>query len=247
MSLAHRIIPTVLCRGRVLVKGEGFNAWRSCGLVAQAVRIHQARGVDELILLDIAATAEGRGPDLALIEELTAECFMPLAVGGGIRSVKDVQALLRAGADKVVVNSGAIEVPNLIQDICHIVGSQAIVASIDVKDGSVYGRNATRLTKFSPTWWALRLQARGAGEIMITSVVREGTMAGYDLQLVRNVAHALHIPVIAHGGCGSYEHMKQALEAGASAVAAGAMFQFQDATPKGAAQYLAQHGHEVRI
>lgn len=246
MGLARRVIPTMLVRGRTLVKGKRFQSWRSVGHAMQAARIHQERGVDELVILDIAATEEGRGPDLAMVEELTAKCFMPIAVGGGVRSVQHVKDLLRAGADKVVIGSGAIEVKNLLQDCCNAVGAQAIVASMDVKEGRVYGRCGTRSTNFHPVWWALRLAARGAGEILVTDVEREGTLEGYNLTLVQHVAAAVKVPVIAHGGAGIYAHMLEAVQAGADAVAAGAMFQFTDATPKGAAQYLARNGVEAR-
>lgn len=247
MALAKRIIPSLLCRGRTLVKGTAFDSWRSVGHAAQAVRVHQARGVDELLLLDITATAEGRGPDLSLVEELSQDCFMPLAVGGGVRTVAHVRGLLKAGADKVVVNSGAIEDPDLLIRLSDAVGTQAIVASVDVREGSVYGRCGTKLTKFHPVWWALRCQARGAGEVLLTSIEREGALQGYDLNLVRGVAQAVEIPVIAAGGAGTYEHLLEAIQAGADAVAVGAMFLFTDQTPAGAARYLREHGVEARL
>lgn len=238
MGLAHRIIPTVLCRGRELVKGAGFNSWRSVGIAAQAVRIHQARGVDELILLDIRATPEGRGPNLDLVRELADECFMPLSVGGGVRSVEDVRELLRAGADKVVIRSGG---PALVEKAAAIVGCQAICAALDVNG------LGHKPPGFDYVAAARRWADAGAGEIMVTRMEREGRMCGYDLELIADVAAAVNIPVIAHGGCGTYEHMREALEAGAAAVAAGAMFQFTDQTPKGAARYLASRGIEVRL
>ena len=240
MPLAKRIIPTLLVRGRQLVKGQQFNSWRSVGHAVQAVRIHQARGVDELMLLDITATAEGRGPDLQLVDELTRECFMPLAVGGGVRTIADVKALLRAGADKVVIRSGGTE---LVRRVADVVGRQAIVAAIDIPGNgpSVY-EDKDQWRRCARHW-----QDAGAGEIMLTRMGREGTMQGYDLELIYEMSHAVGIPVIAHGGCGTYQHMLEAIEAGADAVAAGAMFQFTDATPRGAAEYLAKHGIEVRI
>lgn len=252
MPLAKRIIPTLLCRGRQLVKGVAFNSWRSVGLVAQAVRIHQSRGVDELMLLDITATKEGRGPDLKLVEELTRDCFMPLAVGGGVRTVEDVKALLRAGADKVVIGSAALE-SKIVMEASDIVGSQAIVVAIDVKGPQVYGRNATRSYDDNPDSilcadkWARDVEKMGAGEILLTNAMHEGTMTGYDLELIRWVSRTVKIPVVAHGGCGTYKHMLEAIEAGADAVAAGAMFQFTDQTPRGAAEYLQAHGVETRI
>lgn len=242
--LAKRIIPTVLCRGRQMVKGVAFDSWRSVGLAAQAVRIHSMRGVDELVLLDISATAEGRGPDLKLVEELAEVCYMPIAVGGGIRTLEHAKDLLRAGADKVVVRTGG---PAAAAAIANSIGCQAVVAAIDVTSLDYQARPASdRLVHFAIEA-AMEWQCAGAGEIMLTRCEREGTMMGYDLDLIRHVAAAVSIPVIAHGGAGHYEHMRQAIEAGADAVAAGAMFSFTDATPRGAAEYLANHGIEVRI
>jgi cyclase len=247
MALAKRVIPTLLCRGRTLVKGRGFDAWRSVGHALQAARIHQARGVDELVILDIGATPENRGPDLALVEELSEGCFMPLAVGGGVRSVEDVRALLKAGADKVVIGTSATIEPTFIAQCAHKVGSQAIVVAIDVAQNLVYTHCGQKPTCYHPVWWALRAWKRGAGEILLTDMIREGSLLGYNLELTKQVADAVEIPVIAHGGAGCYGHMHEAIQAGASAVAAGALFQFTDATPKGAAQYLAWKGIEARL
>lgn len=249
--LAKRIIPTVLCRGRQMVKGIQFNSWRSVGLAAQAVRVHSMRGVDELVLLDIAATAEGRGPDLKLVEELSETCFMPLAVGGGIRSVTDIKNLLRAGADKVVIGTGLYEVryeqESLVHKAAETVGAQAIVASIDIKGGWAHSHCGKKNEHWIPTAIIRLVECMGAGEILLNSIDHEGTLEGYDLDLIRQVSEKTSIPVIACGGAGTYEHLRQAIEAGADAVAAGALFQFTDATPKGAAEYLQAHGIEVRI
>lgn len=247
MGLATRVIPTVLCSGRKLMKGERFNSWRSVGLAAQAVRIHQKREVDELVLLDIMATKEDRGPDLSLVEELTRDCFMPLAVGGGVRTLEQARDLLRAGADKVVIGTAAINEPGLIRRLSDVVGAQAVVVSVDVKNGFVWGYSGTRPTSLNPVSWSQMMQVAGAGEILLTSIDREGTMNGYDLKLIRSVAYAVEIPVVAHGGCSGYGDMVDAVHAGASAVAAGALFQFTDATPKGAAQALASYGIEARV
>lgn len=245
--LAKRIIPTLLCRGRQLVKGSKFDSWRSVGVAEQAVRIHQARGVDELVLLDITATAENRGPDLELVAKLAESCFMPLTVGGGVKTVEDVRALLHAGADKVLVGTAAYKDPYALFKMAEAVGSQAIVVAVDVRGKSVYIESGKTRTRTPPLRFADMVSWCGAGEILLTSIEREGTMEGYDLELVRQVAEKVDIPVIANGGCGTYEHMKAALEAGASGVAAGAMFQFTDATPGEAAQYLHEHGIEVRL
>jgi len=246
--LSKRIIPTILCRGRQMVKGARFDSWRTVGLAAQAVRIHQTRGVDELMLLDVAATAEGRGPDLDLVAELAEVCFMPLAVGGGIRSVDDVRALLRAGADKVVIGAATLHVPNLLREAADRVGSQALVAAADVRGGFVVFKGVPEYARRRrPVRWAMYLEQHGAGEILLTSIDREGTMEGYDLPIIRAVSNYVSIPVIAHGGAGTYQHLLEAIEAGADAVAAGAMFQFTDQTPLEAARYLAEHGIETRL
>lgn len=242
--LAHRIIPVMLQRGATLVKGRQFRSWRSVGHAKQAVAIHQARGVDELIYLDIGATPEGRGPDFATVERLTAGCFMPITVGGGVKSLEDVRGLLNAGADKVAVCSWA---PAIIAVAARTLGCQAIVASIDVVHGLVAWNGAQAVSNINPVDYAKKCADEGAGEILLTCVEREGMMEGYDLELLEAISKAVDVPVIANGGAGTYEHMHEALRAGASAVAAGSMFQFTDATPRGAAEYLAHRGVPVRL
>jgi cyclase len=249
--LAHRVIPIVLHRGHTVVKGSKFNSWRSVGHVMQAIRTYQKRGVDELVLLDIAATPEGRGPDFAMVEELSAELFCPLTVGGGVRSVDDVRGLLRAGGDKVAICSAVVEDAELLQSCADRFGSQAVVFALDVKEGRIASHCGARTWDSHPTE-GITTQARcaadlGAGEILLTSIDREGTMAGYDLDLIRSVSEAVDIPVIANGGCSGYEDMENAIKAGASAVAAGALFTFTDATPREAAIYLQEHGIEARV
>lgn len=246
MPLAYRVIPTILCRGRVLVKGRQFDSWRSVGVAAQAVRVHALRGVDEICLLDIGATAEGRGPDLRLVEELSAVVFCPLAVGGGVRSVSDVRDLLLAGADKIVVGTAAHELPDFVREATDVVGSQAISVAVDVRRGYPHVRNGSKAVFMGPVEYARELERAGAGELILTAVDREGTCDGYDLDLIRSVAGEVSIPVVANGGCGSFEHMVEAIEAGANAVAAGAFFQFEDATPLEAARYLSKKGIEAR-
>lgn len=247
MPLAHRVIPTILCNGRKLVKGQKFNAWRTVGVASQAARVHAMRGVDEVVLLDIGATPEGRGPDLALVEELAEKFFVPLAVGGGIRTLQQVRDLLCAGADKVVLGSVLAEDPRLLQECSYKLGAQALVAAIDVRGSYCTTRNASTLWPLNPTNAAEHVVACGAGEILLTNVEREGTMQGYDLDLIRRVRAVVKVPLVAHGGCGTYQHMVEAVEAGANAVAAGALFQFTDATPRAAAAYLQEHGIEARV
>lgn len=240
MGLAVRIIPTLLAKGSRLVKGRQFSADRVVGHVQQAARIHQARGVDELCILDVEATPAGRGPDFEAVRRLTDGCFMPLTVGGGVRCVDDVKRLLDAGADKVAVKTNA---PFVLPEAAKRYGSQALVGVMD--EYSCVDRTAYPHALYDEV--AQLLEGFGAGEILLTSIDREGTMEGYDLDMIRVVAEAVDIPVIAHGGCSGYEDMYQAIQAGASAVAAGALFQFTDATPRGAAEYLASKGVEVRL
>lgn len=252
--LAKRIIPTLLCRGRQLVKGKQFRSWRSVGLVSQSMRIHQARGVDEVILLDIQATKEKRGPDMKLVEELSRECFFPITIGGGVRSTHDVDALLRAGADKIAICSAAMKNQyRLIEDCAKRFGSQAIVGVIEYNRDKLTGLPIITTVGGAyqhygdPMGMAMMLERAGAGEIMLNSVQRDGMMQGYDRALVRQIAAAINVPLIVSGGCGHYQHMVEAIKDGADAVAAGAMFQFTDQTPRGAAEYLQQHGVEVRL
>lgn len=247
MGLAVRIIPTLLARGSKLVKGRRFSADRVVGHVLQAARIHQSRGVDELCILDVAATPEGRGPDFDAVRRLTDGCFMPLTVGGGVRSVEDVKGLLDAGADKVAFKTAQWYMPHVFTEAVRRCGSQAIVAAVDVTCFGFVSPSRDWGSNVSPVGYARDAQVRGAGEILLTSIDREGTMEGYDLDLIRAVSSAVSIPVIAHGGCSGYEDMYQAIQAGASAVAAGALFQFTECTPRGAAEYLAGKGVEVRL
>lgn len=240
-----RVIPVLLHRGRNLVKGVAFNSWRNVGHALQAAKIHQAREVDELIVLDI----EAKAPDIEFAKSLTDDCFMPLTIGGGVRHVNHVRDLLANGADKVSVGASMVECPAFISAIADKFGSQAVVVSIDAidADGPSFIRNGQVSTKMSPIDHARTAEALGAGEILLTSIPRDGTLNGYDLRLIELVANAVNIPVIAAGGAGSYKHMAEALKVGAHAVAAGAMFQFTDATPREAAEWLADAGFDMRV
>ena len=254
MGLAVRIVPTLLYRGDQMVKGERFQSWRSVGHIEQGVRVMASRGVDEMILLDIAATPEGRGPDIERVRQLTSYAFTPITVGGGVRKVQDIDDLLRVGADKVAICSEAWSDrgESLLRKASNRFGSQAIVVALDVKQRRVTTCCGEWPLDTLPTLAGIARQAEGAeycgaGEILLTAIDREGTMQGYDLDLIRAVSQAVDIPVIAHGGCSGYEDMVQAVRAGASAVAAGALFQFTDATPAEAARYLQAHGLEARV
>jgi imidazole glycerol-phosphate synthase subunit HisF len=244
--LAKRIIPVLLCRGSALYKGQRYKSWRQVGHVMQAVRTHQLRGVDELILLDIDATCNGRGPDFNLVKDVSWDLFTPLTVGGGVRSVDDVRQLLKSGADKVCICTAAIERKSLIEDIANEFGSQALVVAIEVLNGKVTSYCGKPGADMDPVAWAKECEARGAGEILLSCVERDGMMHGYDLDLIVKVTSNVNIPVIALGGAGTYDHMHDAIKSGADAVAAGSMFQFTDATPKGAALNLKSKGVETR-
>lgn len=249
--LKVRVIPTLLWKDLGLVKGVAFNSWRRVGTIMPMIKVYNTRQVDELIILDISATSDGRLPDFAELADYAGECFVPLTVGGGIRSCNDVRELLRAGADKVSINSAAYERPELISEAAERFGSQCIVASIDARrncDGSYtcLSHSGTRAVDRDPARWAQELERRGAGEILITSADRDGTMGGYDTELVGRVTRSVRIPVIASGGAGSYEHMHQVLEQGAAAVAAASMFHFTEQTPLEAKRFLAGRGIPVR-
>jgi cyclase len=247
LGLAHRVIPTLLCKGRTLVKGQRFEPWRGVGLAVQGVRINAQRGVDEVVLIDVSATSEGRTIDPAIVAEISANLFTPLAVGGGISSIEQVQTLLRNGADSVIIGSAAWQpTKNFVRELSEVTGAQAVIVSVDVRAGIPTIRNGTYPISVTPEEYAAHQVASGAGEILLTSVDREGTMEGYDLALIKRVAEAVNVPVIAHGGCSGYEDMARAIDAGAAAVAAGALFQFTEATPRAAAAFLATRGLEVR-
>jgi cyclase len=253
MPAKVRVMPTLLHRDVGLVKGVGFDSWRRVGSAMQAVKVYNMREVDELVFLDITATIDSRPPDFALVDELADECFMPLTVGGGIRSVDDVHGLLQVGADKVSINTAAVERPELIDEIARRFGAQCVVVSIDARrhdDGTheVYTRCGTMATGKDPVTLAREVEVRGAGEILLTSIDRDGTMTGYDVELVRQVSAAVTIPVIASGGAGNYEHMAEVLQQGhASAVAAASIFHFTPQTPLEAKQYLRGRGIHVRL
>lgn len=229
--LKTRVIPTLLLRGAGLVKTNRFGDPKYVGDPVNAIRIFNDKEVDELMLLDINATREGREPPFSIIEEVASECFMPLAYGGGIRSVEHVRTILKLGVEKVVFNSAALRTPAVLTEASRRFGAQAVVASIDVRRKmfgryEVYADNGKTATGVEPVEYARRMEALGAGEILLGSIDRDGTMQGYDVELVSRVTRAVGIPVIASGGAGSTADFKAAVDGGAAAVAAGAMFVF---------------------
>lgn len=250
--LKVRVIPTLLWKGLGLVKGVGFDSWRRVGPVLPAVKVYNARDVDELILVDINATLESELPDHYSVKDFSEECAVPMTVGGGISSLEHVLALLHSGADKIAINSAAYADASLIDATASRFGAQCVVASIDVRrldDGGYrcFSHAGTKDTCREVLAWARELADRGAGEILLTSIERDGSMTGYDLALVERVARAVDIPVVASGGAGSYQHMIDVVQqAGASAVAAASIFHFTELTPAGAKTAMHAAGIPVR-
>jgi imidazole glycerol-phosphate synthase subunit HisF len=249
--LKTRIIPTLLWKNYTLVKGTSFDSWRRVGTIVPAINVFNTREVDEIMVLDIEATREGREPDYDTVAEFSMECEMPMTIGGGIASREHVRKLLAAGADKVLINSASYDNLGLITESAKSFGSQCIVAGIDARcenDGHMcYSRSGTQPTGKEVAQWAKTVAEAGAGEILITSIENDGMMQGYDLELIRKVADSVDIPVIAQGGAGGYEDMYRALHEGhAQAVSASSIFLFTEATPLEAKKYLAAKGIPVR-
>ncbi len=244
-----RVIPTLLTDGVSLVKGKSFQSWRTVGVAVAAAQVFSLRDVDELVLLDVSATREQRTIDPRVVGAV-AECLsIPLAVGGGITSLQDVEVLLRSGADKVVIGSALTTKPGFVSDAAAHFGSQAIVGSVDATDdsgASISTRSGAKKESISVLAAARRFEELGAGEILLQSVARDGLLSGMDLDTIARVCEIATIPVIASGGAADYDDLYAALRAGASAVAAGAMFQFTQQTPRGAREHLAARGIAVR-
>ncbi|MBI5644487.1 imidazole glycerol phosphate synthase subunit HisF [Candidatus Kaiserbacteria bacterium] len=232
--LKIRVIPCLTIKGQKLVKSVRFAEHRNIGSYIAAVRVFNVRDVDELILLDL--DAHSRGIERWLIEEVTKECFMPVTLGGGVKTIEDVQQLLSAGADKVSMNTGALERPELIREASERYGSQCVVVSIDAKQEgdqwNVYKNGGVISAGKDVVSWAREVERLGAGEILLNSIDRDGVMEGYDTELIHAVAQAVRIPVIALGGAGIPEHCVDAVRAGASAVSAASIFQYTQATPQ---------------
>jgi len=228
-----RVIPALLLKGQGLVKTVKFKDPKYLGDPINIVKIFNDKEVDELIFLDITATNEKRRPPFERLGKITSECFMPLGYGGGIRSLEDVKTLLGLGIEKVILNTAAVEIPELVAEAAGYAGSQAVVISMDVKRSllgkyEVFTHSGTKGSGLDPVQHAQEMEKRGAGELFVNSIDRDGMMQGYDLDLVRRVAEAVSIPVIACGGAGNIQHLADAIQqGGASAAAAGSMFVFQ--------------------
>jgi cyclase len=249
--LARRIIPCLdVANGRV-VKGVHFESLRDAGDPVEQAARYDAEGADELVFLDITASHEARDTMLEVVSRVSDTIFIPFTVGGGIRSVEDAGRALRAGADKVAVNTAAVRDPDLVRQLADSFGSQCVVAAVDVKrkpDGAwqvfvAGGREATPLDGLA---WIHRLEELGAGEILLTSMDRDGTRRGYDLELLRAASDAVRIPVIASGGAGNLEHLAEAFEAGAHGVLAASIFHYQGRSLPEARAFLRSRGFPVR-
>jgi cyclase len=251
--LAKRIIPCLDVNAGRVVKGVNFVDLRDAGDPVAVARRYDEQGADELTFLDITASSDARGIILHVVEQVAEQVFIPLTVGGGVRSVEDVRRLLNAGADKVSINTPAVNNPAVVAEASGKVGSQCIVVAIDAKrtaSGTWHvfthgGRNDTGLDAVE---WAQRVEALGAGEILLTSMDRDGTKSGFDLELTRAVADAVRIPVIASGGVGSLEHLADGVSLGrADAVLAASIFHFGDHTVREAKELMRARGIEVRL
>ena len=250
--LKKRIIPKFLIRNGRLVKGVRFHEnFREAGNPVSTAKVYDSYGVDELLFVDIDATPEGRPATGSIIERVSEEVFMPFTVGGGIRTLAQIAALLASGADKVCINTSAVEDPGFVTQAASRFGDQCIVVGIDYQrepDGTqrVVSRCGHHPTELDPLAWAQRMQDAHAGEIMLCSIDRDGTMEGYDVDLIASVAAKLEVPLIASSGAGTLQHCRDALEAGASAITISSMFLFSDHSPIKVRTYLATNGVSVR-
>ena len=249
--LKIRIIPSLLYDGSNLVKGKQFNSWRTIGSVFQNIKLYSLRGVDEIIFLDIMAY-KNKKIDFNLIDDFADECFMPLTVGGGIKSIEDIEETLRRGADKVSINSAAFENYQLIEDAVRYFGSQCIILSIDYKkdkngNKKIFLNAEKKLTKIDLFEYMEKVEKNKPGEILLTSVDHDGMMDGYDIETIKKINKSSNIPIIASGGAGSAEDIYKVIkETNVQAVAASSIFHFTEITPLNVKKYLSSKGLEMR-
>lgn len=257
MGLAKRIIPCLDVNNGRVVKGVNFVELRDAGDPVEISRRYNEQGADELTFLDITASSDNRDLILHIIEDVAAQVFIPLTVGGGVRQVDDVRRLLNAGADKVSINTSAVQNPQLVADATGHYGSQCIVIAIDAKQindidnnprWEVFTHGGRKPTGIDAVEWAKKMQSLGAGEILLTSMDKDGTRNGFDLALTRAVSDAVDIPIIASGGVGNLDHLVDGVLKGqADAVLAASIFHYGEYTIHQAKQYMAKHGIEVRL
>ena len=252
MALAKRIIPCLDVHAGRVVKGVNFVKLRDAGDPVEIARGYGEAGADELAFLDITASSDARETIVDVIERVADQVFIPLTVGGGVRRVEDVRKLLNAGADKVSINTAAVEEPRLVADAARRFGSQAIVVAVDARRSGagrweVYTHGGRKARGLDAVEWAAKMAAHGAGEILLTSMDRDGTKSGFDIELTRAVAEAVPVPVIASGGVGTLEHLAEGIERGhADAVLAASVFHFGEITIPEAKRFLAARGIEMR-
>ncbi len=249
--LTKRIIPCLDVKDGRVVKGINFVNLQDAGDPVEQAVVYDKQGADELVFLDITASYENRKTIIDVVEKTAANVFMPLSVGGGINSIKDIRNLLKAGADKVSINSAAVKNPDIINEASSIFGSQCIIVAIDVKRTKIGfevfvkgGRVATGIEAIA---WAKEVEERGAGEILLTSMDTDGTKNGYDIELTKSIAKNVQIPIIASGGAGNPAHMKEAFDAGATAALAASIFHFGEYTIRQTKEYLKREGVDVRL
>jgi imidazole glycerol-phosphate synthase subunit HisF len=253
VPLAKRIIPCLDVHAGRVVKGIQFVSLRDAGDPVEVARRYDAEGADELAFLDITASSDARETIVSVIERVADQVFIPLTVGGGVRKVEDVRKLLNAGADKVSINTSAVENPGLVEEAANRFGSQAIVVAIDVKSTGpgrweVYTHGGRKATGLDAVEWARTVCARGAGEILLTSMDRDGTKSGFDLAITRAVADAVPVPVIASGGAGTLEHLAEGVETGgADALLAASIFHYGEIAIPVAKRFLSARGIEMRL
>ena len=253
MSLAKRIIPCLDVHAGRVVKGVKFVSLRDAGDPVEIAGRYNEAGADEITFLDITASSDARDTMVEVIERVADEVFIPLTVGGGVRSVDDVRRLLNAGADKVSINTAAVENPRLVEQSAARFGSQAIVVAIDARAAGegrweVYTHGGRKARGLDAVEWAREMARRGAGEILLTSMDRDGTKSGFDLALTRAVSDAVPVPLIASGGVGTLEHLAEGIEEGrADAVLAASVFHFGEITIPEAKKFLAARGIEMRL
>ena len=256
MALAKRIIPCLDVDAGRVVKGVNFVDIRDAGDPVEVAQRYNQQGADEITFLDITASHEGRDTTVHTVERIAGEVFIPLTVGGGIRKVEDIRLMLNAGADKVSVNTAAINNPEFVREAAAKFGSQCIVVAIDAKqvgDGSsrhweIFTHGGRKPTGIDAVRWARQMAEYGAGEILLTSMDRDGTKDGFDLRLTRAISDAVAIPVIASGGVGTLDHLVEGVrEGGADAVLAASIFHFGEYTIPEAKRYMSEHGIEMRL
>ena len=250
--LKTRIIPTLLFSDLKLVKGKKFNSWRTVGEVIQAARLYNIRKVDELILLDISATNNKYKIDLDLVNEVANECFMPLTFGGGINTLEDISNLFRAGADKVSINTAALKDLSFVKEACNLFGGQSIVISIDYKlinnEIVIFSNSGKVSSNINIFEYLKNLEQLGIGDILVTSIDRDGTMKGYDLKTIKKITEKTKVPVIASGGAGEFENILALLKStDLSGISASSIYHFTGVTPIDLKKYLFKNNIPVRL